>query len=60
MCEELSYQIINTSAVNQAAFCCKFAKIIVEKISIDGSKQDLDTLFRIHLRETWLNVFILL
>ena len=31
MCEELSYQIVNTSAVNQAVFCCKFAKIIVEK-----------------------------
>ena len=33
MCEELSYQIINVSAVNQAVFCyyCKFAKIITEK-----------------------------
>ena len=33
MCEELSYQIINTSTVNQAVFCCyqKFAKIIIEK-----------------------------
>ena len=33
MCEELSYQIINTSAVNQAVFCYypKFAKIIIEK-----------------------------
>ena len=33
MYEELSYQIINISAVNQVAFCCyqKFAKIIIEK-----------------------------
>ena len=32
-CERLSYQIINTSAVNQAVFCYyqKFAKIIIEK-----------------------------
>ena len=33
MYEELSYQIINISAVNQVAFCYyqKFAKIIIEK-----------------------------
>ena len=33
MCEKLSYQIINTSTVNQAVFCYyqKFAKIIIEK-----------------------------
>ena len=33
MCEELSYQIINISAVNQAIFCYyyKFAKIATEK-----------------------------
>ena len=33
MCEELSYQIINTLAVNQAVFCyyLKFAKLIIEK-----------------------------
>ena len=33
MCEELSYQIINTSAVNQTVFCYyqKFAKIIIKK-----------------------------
>ena len=33
MCEELFYQIINISAVNQAVFCyySKFAKIIKEK-----------------------------
>ena len=33
MCEELSYQIINTSAVNQAVFCYYYniAKIIIEK-----------------------------
>ena len=32
MCEELSYQIINTSAVNQAVFCYyyKFTKIIIK------------------------------
>ena len=33
MCEELSYQIINTSAGNQALFCYyyKFIKIIIKK-----------------------------
>ena len=33
MCEELSYQIINTSVVNQAVFCYYYniAKIIIEK-----------------------------
>ena len=33
MCENFSYQIINTSAVNQAVFCYykKFVKIIIEK-----------------------------
>ena len=33
MCEGLSPQIINISAVNQAVFCYyyKFAKIIIEK-----------------------------
>ena len=33
MCEELSNQIINISAVSQAVFCYyyKFAKIIIEK-----------------------------
>ena len=33
MGEKLSYQIINTSAVNQAVFCYeqKFAKIIIKK-----------------------------
>ena len=33
MCEELSYPIINISAVNQAVFYYywKFAKIIIEK-----------------------------
>ena len=33
MCEELSYQIINTSAVNQAVFCYykKLAKVIIKK-----------------------------
>ena len=32
-CEELSYQIINISAVNQVVFCYyqKFAKIIIKK-----------------------------
>ena len=42
MCEEDSYQIIYTSAVNQAVFCYywKFAKIIIEKenMSVGGSK----------------------
>ena len=29
-----------------------------EKISVDGSKQGRDTLSWIHLKETWLNLFI--
>ena len=33
ICEELSYQIINTSAVNEAFFCYyqNIAKIIIQK-----------------------------
>ena len=36
MCEDLSYQIINTSAVNQAVFFYyqNIAKIIIEKKTI--------------------------
>ena len=70
MYEELFYQIINTSAVNQAVivllilFCYykKFAKFHYrkEKISVAGSEQRRDALFWIHLKETWLNVFTLL
>ena len=62
MCEELSYQIINTSAVNQALFCYyqKFAKIIIEKKTLvltvasnaemyfwNSFKRNLASLFRI-------------
>ena len=61
MCEELSYQIINTSAVNQVVFCYykKFAKIIIEKKTLvsalvktqrwtilNSFKRDLASLFR--------------
>ena len=49
MCEELSYQIINTSAVSQAVFLlllevCKnhYKK---ENISVGGSEQRRDKLF---------------
>ena len=49
MCQGLSYQIINTSAVNQAVFLlllevCKnhYRK---ENISVGGSKPGRDTLF---------------
>ena len=40
MCEKLSYQNINTSAVNQAAFCYhyKFTKIIIEKKTFTALK----------------------
>ena len=33
MCEELSYQIINTAGVNQTVFCYyqKFAEIIIKR-----------------------------
>ena len=47
MCEELSYQIIHTSAVDQAVFCsfeyCKnhYRK---ENISVDGGKQGRERL----------------
>ena len=44
MCEELSYQIINTSAVNQAVSFF-FFYYRNENISVDGSKQGRDTLF---------------
>ena len=46
MCEELSYQIINISAVNQAVLLevCKnhYRK---KNISVGGSKQQRDALF---------------
>ena len=63
MWEELSYQIINTSAVNQAVIwlveVCKnhYKK---EKISVGGSEQCWEAFFKIHLKETWLNIFVLL
>ena len=49
MCEELSYQIINTSAVNQTVNLllleyCK-NRYRKESISVDGSKQGRDTRF---------------
>ena len=63
MCEELSYQIINTSAVNQSVFCYyqTFAKIIIEKKHQCWRQQARQRYFFefIYLRETWLNVFIL-
>ena len=36
MCEGLSYQIMNTSAVNQAVFCyyLNIAKIVIEKKTV--------------------------
>ena len=53
MCEGLSYEIINISAVNQAVFCYyeKFAKIIIEKKSVSGSEQRRDALFKINLTD---------
>ena len=50
MCEELSYQIINISAINQAVFCKNHCR--KENISVGGSKQQIDALFKTHLRET--------
>ena len=62
MCEEDSYQIIYTSAVNEAVFCYywKFAKIIIEKKTsvlavasnakmhfLNSFKRDLANLFRL-------------
>ena len=64
MCEELSYQIINISAVNLSCLLllleiCKnhYRK---ENISVGGSKQQRDALFKIHLRETWQELLRLL
>ena len=48
MCEELFYQIINISAVNQAIFCYyyKFAKIITgKKTLVLAVATNEDTLF---------------
>ena len=63
MCEELSYQIINISAINQAVLLllkvCK-NHYRQENISVGSSKQRKDALFWIHLRETWLELFRLL
>ena len=41
MWEELTYQIVNTSAVNQAVFCFVYIKEIV---SASGSEQRRDAL----------------
>ena len=54
MCEELSYQIINTSAVNQAVFCyyLNIAKIIIEKKTLVltvASKGERDLAKRIYI-----------
>ena len=46
MCEELSYQIINTSAANLVAlleYCRNHYR--KENINVDGIKQDRDKLF---------------
>ena len=49
MCEELSYQIINISAVNQAVFFL-LLKVCInhyrkENISVGGNEQRRDALF---------------
>ena len=61
MCEELSYQITNTSTVNQSVFCYywKFTKIIIMKktlASVVAINAEMH-FFWIHIRHTWLNVF---
>ena len=61
VCEEFSYQIINTSTLNQAVFCYywKFTKIIIIKktlVSVVTINAEMH-FFWIHLRHTWLNVF---
>ena len=52
MCEQLSYQVINTSAVNQAVFYYyyyyyKFSKINYKKenVNVSSSEQRRDALF---------------
>ena len=62
MCEELSYQIINASAVNQVVFCnyLNFVKIIIENKTLaltiarnaemyflNSFKRNLASLFRL-------------
>ena len=44
---------LNISAVSQAVFCYyeKFAKIIIEKKSVNGSEQRRDALFKINLTD---------
>ena len=61
MCEKVSYQIINTSAVNLLLLLevCE-THYRKKNISVGGSEQRRDTLFSIHSRETWINLFILL
>ena len=63
MCEELPYQIINTSAVNQAVFCYyyKFPKIIIEKktlVLVVASNEEMN--FFKFIYETRLELFRLL
>ena len=62
MCEELSHQIINVSAVNQAIVCYyyKFAKIITEKKTVLAVARNEDALFWMHLTEAWLELFRLI
>ena len=61
--------IWGTFQSNYKHFSCQFSCLLLllevcknyyrkENISVDGSKQGRDTRFWIHLKETWLNVFI--
>ena len=44
MCEELSYQIINTSAVNQAIFLLLLE--VCKNISVGGREQSREAFFQ--------------
>ena len=64
LCEELFYQIINTSAVNQSSLLLLLEvwknHYKKENTGVGGSKQRRDTFFWIRLRETFLTLFGLL
>ena len=65
MCEGLSYQITNTTAVNQAVFCYyqKFAKIIVEKKTLvlaAAGKEEIHFFFNSFKRDLAKRVYITL
>ena len=56
MCEEFSYQMIDIFNCQSNGYFLLFE----ENMSVGGSEQRRDALFKIHLRETWLELLRLL